>query len=212
MDSKTIDRLNQINQAFYRTTANEFDQTRGRPWPGWVEMLPYLSGLQPSTGAANSPFSVLDAGCGNGRLGLFLMENIPSGSMLHYHGMDTDITLLSRAEEALAAAGNPPLAHYSLESRDIIARPPDSGQYDLVALFGVMHHSPGLTQRQAFMKTLASRVTPGGLLVFACWRFYEYERFRARIVPWPQDLLPQVEAGDHLLDWRRGERALRYCH
>jgi len=27
-------------------------------------------------------------------------------------------------------------------------------------------------------------------------------------------LMPQtqVEAGDYLLDWRRGERALRYCH
>ena len=50
------------------------------------------------------------------------------------------------------------------------------------------------------------------MLAFACWRFYEYARFRARIVPWPEDLAGRVEPGDHLLDWRRGERALRYCH
>lgn len=60
------------------------------------------------------------------------------------------------------------------------------------------------------MKTLAERLTPDGLLVFTCWRFYEYPRFRERIVPMPDDL--KVESGDYLLDWRRGSTALRYCH
>ena len=50
------------------------------------------------------------------------------------------------------------------------------------------------------------------MLAFACWRFYEYARFQERIPPWPDDLAKQVETGDHLLDWRQGERALRYCH
>ncbi len=79
-----------------------------------------------------------------------------------------------------------------------------------MALFGVLHHVPGSEQRRAFMQTLAQRVAPGGYLAFAAWCFYEYERFRARIVPWPDDL--EVEPHDYLLDWRRGERALRYCH
>jgi hypothetical protein len=57
---------------------------------------------------------------------------------------------------------------------------------------------------------LAERAAPGGLLVFTEWRFYEYPRFRNRIVAW--DAGTAVEAGDFLLDWRRGERALRYCH
>jgi tRNA (uracil-5-)-methyltransferase TRM9 len=74
----------------------------------------------------------------------------------------------------------------------------------------VMHHIPGYAERQIFMQKLAQRVKSGGLLAFACWRFYEYERFRRRIVPWPDDIT--VEAGDYLLDWRRGETALRYCH
>ena len=56
----------------------------------------------------------------------------------------------------------------------------------------------------------ADRVAPGGCLAFAAWRFYELERFRERIVPWPDGF--EVETHDYLLDWRRGERALRYCH
>jgi hypothetical protein len=44
----------------------------------------------------------------------------------------------------------------------------------------------------------------------AAWRFYEVARFRERIVPWNDDI--EVETNDYLLDWRRGERAFRYCH
>jgi hypothetical protein len=50
------------------------------------------------------------------------------------------------------------------------------------------------------------------LLAFACWRFYEYERYRKRIVEWPEELRDHVEKHDYLLDWRRGEQAVRYCH
>ena len=51
---------------------------------------------------------------------------------------------------------------------------------------------------------------PGGWLAFTAWRFIESQGLRSRIQPWDSDI--KVEAGDYLLDWRRGERALRYCH
>lgn len=126
---------------------------------------------------------------------------------LTYHGMDSSPALLERARAALA--GLPGLTA-TLEERDIVEQPPDSGDYDLVALSGVIHHVPGYAQRQTLMRQLAERVKPGGLLIFAAWRFYEYDRFRERIIPWPGDI--QVETNDYLLDWRRGQTALRYCH
>jgi hypothetical protein len=60
------------------------------------------------------------------------------------------------------------------------------------------------------MRTLAERVAPGGLFAFAAWRFYEFSRFKDRIVPWPDNY--QVESHDYLLDWRRDVQAIRYCH
>ncbi len=60
------------------------------------------------------------------------------------------------------------------------------------------------------MRQLARRVKPGGLLVFTAWRFYEVDRLRERIIPWPDDI--PVETNDYLLDWRRGMVSLRYCH
>jgi SAM-dependent methyltransferase len=194
MNDATVKRLNQINQDFYRITAASFDESRSEPWPGWDVLLPYLK----------TPFSVLDVGCGNGRFGLFLADKL--GANLIYHGLDNNPALLDRARAALSHL------NARLDERDIVTNPPDEGTYDLVALFGVLHHVPGDDQRRALMRQLAQRVAPGGYLVFAAWRFYDYARFRERVVPWPDDLTDEIEPGDYLLDWRRGERALRYCH
>ncbi|MBI1279098.1 MAG: methyltransferase [Anaerolineaceae bacterium] len=219
MDTQTVNRLNAINRAFYATVADDFDQTRGTAWPGWQRLLPYLK----------TPISVLDVGCGNARFALFLHDNLsaisqpPSNSepfpvdsvlgtqhsvlSLSYTGLDSSPALLAHARTALADRTN---LTFTLEQRDIIENPPDSGEYDLVVLLGVLHHIPGYEQRQTFMRQLAKRVKSGGLLVFAAWRFYEYERFRERVVSWPDDL--HVEHNDYLLDWRRGAVSLRYCH
>jgi SAM-dependent methyltransferase len=194
MDENTFNRLNQLSQQFYRQTAEEFNRSRDYPWNGWKRLLPYL----------RAPLSVLDVGCGNGRFGVFLYEQLRAG--LRYHGLDSAPRLLEYARAALALPG---LAA-SLEQRDVLEQPPDSGEFDLVALFGVLHHVPGLQQRRTLLHRLAQRVAPGGLLAFAAWRFYEVPRFRERIVPWPKDF--DVEPNDYLLDWQRGESALRYCH
>jgi SAM-dependent methyltransferase len=150
----------------------------------------------------HSPLSVLDVGCGNGRFGVFLSQHL--GKELRYHGMDNNHTLLERARQSLENVDA------QLEQRDIVEQPPETGTFDLVVLFGVMHHLPGAERRLMLMKALADRLAPDGLLVFTCWRFYEYPRFRERIVPMPDNLHP--EPGDYLLDWRRGSKALRYCH
>lgn len=191
MDTATIARLNAINREFYRITATEFDATRGQAWQGWERLLPLIS--------PTSKLSILDVGCGNGRFGVFLRER---GLNISYHGIDNSAALLEKARAALPDA--------TLELRDIVDNPPDTGEYDLVVLFGVLHHVPGCAQRLALIRLLANRVAQGGVLAFACWRFYEYGRLRSRIVPWRNDL--PVEQHDYLLDWRRGERALRYCH
>ncbi len=190
MDDTTIRRLNRLNQDFYSATADRFDLLRRGSWPGWMPLLPYLP----------QKVRVLDVGCGNGRFGLFLARQRD----VTYHGIDNNPRLLERAQTILAGI------EATLELRDVVENPPDSGVYDLVALFGMLHHVPGSQRRLDLMRRLASLVAPGGLLAFACWRFYEYERFREKFVPWPDNL--DREAGDYLLDWRRGENAIRYCH
>lgn len=199
-----ITRLNAINREFYRVTATEFDQTRLVAWAGWEALLPYLRVLP-------QPVRVLDVGCGNGRFGVFLGEqNVPC----IYHGTDNNPALLALAHTALQAY---PHITATLTERDSILQPLTDVQdnherYDFVGVFGVLHHVPGVVHRLDFVRALAGRVAEGGTLALAMWRFYEFARFQERIVAWDDDLAPLVEKNDFLLDWRRGERALRYCH
>ncbi len=198
MNPETIHQLNAINRAFYNAIAEDFDQTRGESWPGWDRLRPHLK----------TPLRVLDVGCGNGRFGLFLSTHLPPESIT-YHGVDNNAPLLDFAHEALQERAG---LRYMLTRSDVVEGALPPGDYDLVVAFGLLHHIPGSERRQALVKALAERVAPGGLLAFACWRFYEYPRFVERITPWPDELRGKVEAGDYLLDWRRGNVALRYCH
>lgn len=193
MNDKTIQTLNEINRRFYEITAQEFDQTRGTPWLGWEKLVEHLPARE---------LSVLDVGCGNGRFGVFLAEH----RQIQYHGMDNNPALLQYAKDALQHIPA------TLEQRDVVQSPPDEGLFDVVVAFGLIHHIPGRQNRQRFIQQLAARVKPGGLLIFAAWCFYEFDRFKSRVTPWDDDLKSQVEAHDYLLDWRRGETALRYCH
>lgn len=195
MDDETAARLNALNQAFYRSAGEAFDATRGQPWPGWSGLLPLL----------RTPLSVLDVGCGNGRLARFLQQALGGG--LTFHGIDSDAGLLAHARERCAKL--PGLA-LILQQADVLTDPLPDRPFGLVTLFGLLHHIPGLQRRLALMTQAAACVAPGGLLCFACWRFAEYERFRQRIVPFPDGMT--TEPGDALLDWRAGTHALRYCH
>lgn len=193
MDLETQRRLNQINRDFYRVTAADFDATRQSAWPGWERMLD----------AIDLPLeSVLDIGCGNGRLARFLAGRQAEG--FTYIGVDSNAELLACARRQDRRV------KLELIEQDVIMGALPRRKAQVVALFGLLHHVPGAARRRELVRAAASRVMPGGWLVFAAWRFYERERFRGRILPWPDNMA--AERHDYLLDWRRGKRALRYCH
>ncbi len=204
MNDDTIHALNTINRQFYAACAADFDVTRAGAWKGWIMLLPYMQ-------IPAEAMRVLDVGCGNGRLGAFLMKRFP----VVYHGIDFSEGLLDAARRTLAA-----YAQVTLEARDLIEQPPDLSEqdrYHLVCAFGLLHHVPGAARREALIKSLAEQVQPGGMLVWTEWRFHEYERFRERVIATPADLLPEMEPGDFLLDWggsagMSAELARRYCH
>lgn len=196
MNRSTIERLNQINRDFYRATAAEFDATRQVAWRGWERLLAEID---------RPVESALDLGCGNGRFALFLAER--QAQPFHYVGVDSSADLLANARRQLAAA---PKVDASLIERDIVLAGLPGHSTQLVTLFGLIHHVPGFARRRALLASAADCVRPGGYMALAAWRFYEQERFRRRIVAWDDDIT--VERHDYLLDWRRGKRALRYCH
>ncbi len=196
MQRSTIEWLNQINRDFYRATASEFDATRQAAWRGWERLLAEI----------DKPVeSALDLGCGNGRFALFLAAR--QARPFRYIGVDSNAELLAQARRQLTQAAK---VDANLVESDIVLGELPRHSAQLVTLFGLIHHVPGFTRRRELIASAADCVAPGGYLALAAWRFYERERFRRRIVPWGGDIA--VEKHDYLLDWRRGQRALRYCH
>jgi SAM-dependent methyltransferase len=200
MNSKTATQLNEINQHFYKTVWSEFDGTRQQPWEGWSKLLPFIWELP-------QPLRVLDAGCGNGRFGEFLSEHLAE---LHYTGIDRNPQLLTAGRKNLTKA-----KFMELDLTDSEALKTIDGSFDLIVLMAVMHHIPDFRQRVSLLKRLKQKLTKGGLLIFTAWQFTDIPALKERIIPWdnyPQINIEQLEENDYLIDWQRGEHAIRYCH
>lgn len=207
MDERTLHRLNQINRVFYARVGAHYDASRRYVREGWRAALDLIR----ERAAARGEFRALDVGCGNGWFGKFLIDQLPIPVL--YHGIDADAYLLGQAERNLAAAR----AVFALI--DLIAEPDPFRQlapvYHLVVFNNVLHHIPSFELRRRLLLAAAEKLAEGGLLLFTAWQFLKQAKWQARVIPWTAcpDVDPsQLEPGDYLLDWRRGARAVRYCH
>jgi tRNA (uracil-5-)-methyltransferase TRM9 len=205
MKSGTVAALNRLNRRFYADRGEEFSDTRGSTWPAWERVLDRFLETRPDRHASHS---ILDVGCGNGRFATTLRKRLPPG--FRYVAVDASPVLVSRARRS--SGGSAFVA-------DFVARPlpviPRAQRFDLIVLFGVLHHVPSWERRRSFLVERAGMLRAGGMLAASFWQFASEERFVRRFVDWRQGA-PEVdrkdlEAGDHLVRWGDG-KAFRYCH
>ena len=200
MDADTVRKLNQINRDFYITVSADFDKSRDYYWSGWEMIIPLISHLP--------DLQVLDIGCGNGRFGDFLLKKALGCEAKNYTGIDFNEDLLGKARYRLPEATliKADLLEFDLASLE--------KTYDLIALFGVLHHIPSYANRLKLLKKSKQLLKPASYLFFSTWDFISMPNFTSHIVPWEDFGIPSasVEPNDHLLKWKRGVSAVRYCH
>lgn len=208
MSATTITRLNQLNLSFYQTVHEPFSQSRSAAWEGWDQVFSreFFTNFPDA-------IRVLDIGCGNGRLGVFLSKI--HGERLEYIGVDQSPELLAVARESLQRHT---ISHH-LQPFDLVTQAEALLQlfpqtFEVVTVFGVLHHIPSHTLREKVFKVFSRLLSPKGKLVFTTWRFLDNERLKAKLVsPEKLGLAPEsLEENDYLMDWQRGTTAYRYCH
>ena len=103
--------------------------------------------------------SHLDVGCGSGFL-LFASSRLRNSGRLA--GVEANALLIEQARKALHSLV--PSTHPELVATTDPSQWP-TGQFDVVTLIDVLHHVPPHSQLE-FLTDVASRVAPGGILIY----------------------------------------------
>jgi SAM-dependent methyltransferase len=185
--------------------------------------------------------SVLDVGCGNARFGVFFEQKLKEclakptvvqvpvnlNYYLNYYGLDNNQDLLAKARQKLASMSTQQVHLAQLdvvswllqENKQAVDEQKitwlNKPRFNLIVLFGVIHHIPSFQLRLDLIQRLSQLLIPKqGLLCMAAWQFAASERFQSRLIaPQQVNFKPQeLEKNDYFLDWRRGRSAVRYCH
>lgn len=186
-------RLLSINRRFYREFAKSFSDSRSQPQPGFARLLEELP---------DPCDSLLDVGCGDGRLGRYLISHQAIGS---YSGVDFSTELLQIAKartegEFFSRDLSQPNCLEGLES------------FPAVTCLSTLQHIPGRSNRLLLLKEMSNRLNPTGRIILANWQFLDSSRQRRKITDWSQIGIDgsDVEPGDYLLTWKRDGAGLRY--
>lgn len=196
MNPETIQQLLKLNQLFYEQQATSFAESRQQPQPGFGLLQPWLPRPCPR---------LLDIGCGEGRLGRFLLGQ---GAIGHYTGLDFSQPLLERAQATTPGR---------FEQRDLTRPEPLAGLglFEAICCLAVLQHIPGRDNRRRLLQAMKDHLAPAGRIILANWQFLDSPRQRRKIREWAPAGIPpaEVESNDYLLSWQRGGSGLRYvCH
>lgn len=190
MDSQLVKQLRKLNNDFYINVAESFSKTRSSYWSGWLSIKKYIKEKD----------RILDLGCGNGRFLSFLKDNFNNFT---YLGLDNN-------EKLISIAKNIESEKCKFENVDILnlENIQKLEQYDVIVLFGVLHHIPSKKLRISFLKEVKAKLNENGLLIISFWDLLTNKKLLKRSIKYSEEL----EEGDYIIDWLNDSNLKRYVH
>lgn len=209
MNEPTIRTLNDLNRQFYQQQAQSWQASRQYAWPSWQTFV------ERSQLTSGQSIQVADIGCGTGRLAPFIGKHFPQAG---YTGFDASPGLLELArEEHTSLPGEVQWQELDVVEQLLSSQPLLPKKYDLITVFGVLHHIPSQALRQRFLRSLAEALLPGGEIWLTVWlpeklgqRLPQNVSIDEVAQHWPISA-DQLETGDVFLGWKN-TAAVRYVH
>lgn len=216
MPSKSIPEL---VQNFYDQNSQAFSDSRAHFWPGWEKLWDYLE-IEHAELVNNSTVSILDLGCGNGRLAEFYATKLESKRM-NYLGLDISKQLLAQAEVKLAnIPAKIELKQFDLSQTAELEKLLGQRKFELINLMAVTHHLPSAESRTNLFRILKGNLSPTGLIVFTTWEFTQEESLEKLIVSgaeleeYLQANSLELGENDYFLRWggMEAQKSFRFVH
>ncbi|MBU4031417.1 MAG: class I SAM-dependent methyltransferase [Candidatus Thermoplasmatota archaeon] len=175
----------------YDAIADDFDETRYKPWPDTVKFAERFS-----TGQL-----VLDLGCGNGRDLRFLEEK-----GIKVIGLDISHKQLEVVRRRSSSAA-------SVVRGDVTELPFKSGIAHGAIMVATIHHIPEPEERLMALNEAHRCLLPGGFLLVGVWAA-EQPKFKDNMAQAKIEFQHDWVPGDMLLDWKLpdGRVFKRYYH
>ena len=197
MDRNTKTKLLNLVKNNYNDIADSFDQTRKKPlWPE----------LNKLAGEVQEGESVMDVGCGNGRL----LYGLPDKT--DYVGVDFSQELVHKAQHNFP--------DHKFREGDILelSKIEEVG-FDHVFCVAVLHHIPSFDLRVQALQQLKNKVKKDGRIVVTVWNLWTRADFRKLILRYFLLKLfkkNNMDFGDIIFEWKGEEKdqivKKRYYH
>lgn len=136
----------------YDSFAEHWNITRQN---SWYECTLFADTIEPSD-------SILDIGCGNGRLYKFLQDK---QCAVQYTGIDNSMELIRIAQAEHSSA------HFAVG--DALALPYADNSFEKVMSLAVLHHITPRSNRQVFLNEVARVLKPGGTAFITVWNVHQ---------------------------------------
>ncbi len=186
MDRSTKGKLLDLVRRNYNDIVDSFDQSRKkRLWPRLEEL----------TREVKEGESVIDVGCGNGRL-LTGFKN----KKINYLGVDFSQELIKKARL------NFPGREFAEGDILDLGKIPPVG-FDHVFCVAVLHHIPGFDLRVQALKQLKNKAKKEGRIVVVVWNLWSQSKFRKLILKYFFLKLfkkNNMDFGDIVFEWKGG--------
>ena len=188
MNKQTEQELLKIVKHNYTAIADSFVETRKKAiWPELAKLADQVSDQE----------SVLDVGCGSGRL-----FNLFQDRSVNYIGIDNCSQLLTAGQTNFVNSHNKP-QFKEIDILELNQLPQIN--FDHIFCVALLHHLPGERLRIQALRQLKNKAKPGGRIIITVWNLWAHHKYRKLIIKfWLLKLLKknQMDFGDILFDWQ----------